>query len=420
MLFDSVRVLSGPPALGTRAKPSPETVMPRRATRPFRTLVPAVAAAAALATPTAAQEEIHRTALHDFRVVTVAEGLVSPWSMAFLPGGDILVTERPGRLRIVRGGTLLADPVAGVPRVRAEGQGGLLDVALHPDFASNRMVYLSYSKPSEDGTRSATAVGRGRLENDRLVGFEDIFVAEVWSEGRGHYGSRLAFDGKGHLFITLGDRQVPPAGNLEAHPAQDLSNHFGTTIRLHDDGRVPSDNPFVGRAGALPQIWTYGHRNGQGLAIHPETGDVWHNEHGPQGGDELNLLEGGRNYGWPVVGYGVNYRSGSAIHAATMKEGMEDPLHVWVPSIGISGMMIYDGDAFPQWKGSIFVGGLAGEQVGRLTMDGRRVTNAETFFQRRGRIRDVRQGLDGYIYVAIEDRQGAPTPIVRLEPVARR
>lgn len=394
--------------------------------RPAPSLRAALACAAAIgglvvsgAAPAAAQSDVHRTALHDFRVVTVAEGLVVPWGMAFLPGGDILVTERPGRLRIIRDGKLLPDPVPGVPAVRAEGQGGLLDVALHPDFANNRLVYLSYSKPNADGTQSTTAVGRGRLENDRLVDFQDVFVAEKWSQGRGHYGSRLAFDGKGYLFITLGDRQVPPTGDLEKHPAQDLTNHYGAVVRLHDDGRVPADNPFVGQAGALPETWTYGHRNGQGLAIHPETGDVWMHEHGPQGGDELNLLEPGKNYGWPVVGYGVNYRTGSAIHAATMRQGMENPTHVWVPSIAASGMFIYDGDKFPGWKGNIFVGGLAGEQVARLTMDGRRVLNEETLFQRRGRVRDVRQGPDGYIYIALEDRAGAPTPIVRLEPAGR-
>lgn len=397
--------------------------VPHSPSSALRAAVAGCAALVALAAPgvrpAAAQGEVHRTALHDFRVVTVAEGFVIPWSMAFLPGGDILVTERPGRLRIIRDGRLLPDPVPGVPAVRAEGQGGLLDVALHPDFANNRLVYLSYSKPNADGTQSTTAVGRGRLENDRLDGFEDIFVAEKWSQGRGHYGSRLAFDGKGYLFITLGDRQVPPSGDLEKHPAQDLSNHYGAVVRLHDDGRVPADNPFVGQAGARPETWTYGHRNGQGLVIHPETGDVWMNEHGPQGGDELNLLEPGKNYGWPVVGYGVNYRTGSAIHAATMRDGMANPAHVWVPSIGISGMMVYTGDRFPGWKGNIFVGGLAGEQIGRLTMDGRRVLNVETFLQRMGRIRDVRQGPDGYLYIAFEDRSNAPTPIVRLEPAGR-
>ena len=190
-------------------------------------------------------------------------------------------------------------------------------------------------------------------------------------------------------------------------------------MRLHEDGRVPADNPFVARAGAAPEIWTYGHRNVQGLIIHPETGDVWATEHGPQGGDELNLIQAGKNYGWPVVGFGVNYRTGAAIHSGTHREGMEQPVHVWVPSIGASGLLLYTGNAFPQWRGNAFAGGMAGEQLVRLTLDGRRVTNVETLVQRRGRIRDVRQGPDGFIYLAIDDRQGGPTPIVRLEPVRR-
>ena len=364
-----------------------------------------------------AQVPVQKSALHDYRVTTVAEGLINPWSIAFLPGGDMLVTERPGRLRIVRNGTLLAEPVAGVPQVRAGGQGGLLDVVPHPDFATNRLLYISYSKFSADTAQGTTAVARGRFVNDRLTDVQEIFEAKVWSRGRGHHGSRIAFDGKGYVYISLGDRQAPPMGNLEAHPAQDFSNHFGSIIRLHEDGRVPADNPFVSRAGALPEIWTKGHRNVQGLLVHPETGDVWATEHGPQGGDELNLIEGGKNYGWPVVGFGVNYRTGAAIHAGTMKEGMEPPVHVWVPSIGTSGLLHYTGNAFPQWKGNLFAGGLSGEQLVRLTMDGRRVTNVEQLVQRRGRIRDVRQGPDGFIYLAIDDRQNGPTPILRLEPV---
>ena len=357
-----------------------------------------------------------RSALHDYRVVEVAPGLVNPWSMAFLPGGDILITERPGRLRIVRGGKLLPQTVEGVPRVFAEGQGGLLDIVLHPGFTSNRLVYLSFSKPS--GSQATTAVVRGRFENDRLTNVEQIFAAKT--EGRGHYGSRLAFDRNGFLFITVGDRQAPPEGNLMAHPAQDLSNHHGKTIRLHDDGRVPADNPFVGRSGALPEIWSYGHRNPQGFVIHPETGDIWLNEHGPQGGDELNLIRKGMNYGWPVIGFGVNYRTGAAIHEGTHREGMETPVHVWVPSIGISGMMIYTGDRFPEWRGNVFAGGMVGEQLARLTLDGQRIMNEETLLQKIGRVRDVRQSPDGYIYVALEDRDGKPTSVVRLEPLPRR
>lgn len=383
-----------------------------------RTPLPLVTAGllVALAAPLAGQAPVHRSALHDYRVTTVVDGLNSPWSLAFLPGGDMLVTERGGDLRIVRNGALVPTPVAGVPQVRTGGQGGLLDVALHPDFASNRLVYLSYSKPSADDSLGTTAVVRGRFENDRLTNVEEIFEADAWWRGRGHHGSRLAFDGNGHLFISLGDRQVPPTGDLEAHPAQDQSNHIGSLIRIHDDGRVPSDNPFVGQAGVKPEIWSYGHRNIQGLAIHPETGDVWLTEHGPQGGDELNRSPGGGNFGWPVVGYGVNYRSGSVIHGATMREGMENPNHIWVPSIGVSGLMVYTGDRFPGWKGNIFAGGLVGEQVARLSLNGHQILNEETIAQRMGRVRDVRQGPDGYIYLVIEGRGGVLTPILRLEP----
>lgn len=360
------------------------------------------------------QGQVYRSAFHDYRVTTVVDGLMNPWSIAFLPGGDMLVTEKPGRLRVVRNGKLLPDAVEGVPAVHAEGQGGLLEVAPHPDFATNRLLYLSYSKPGTGDQTATTAVVRGRFENDRLTNVEEIFLAV--SQGRGHYGCKLVFDGKGYLYLTIGDRQVPPTGNLEAHPAQDLSNHHGTTVRIHDDGRVPADNPFVNRQGALPTIWSYGHRNAQGMAIHPDTGDLWQNEHGPQGGDELNLIQPGKNYGWPVIGYGVNYTTGAIIHQSTMREGMEQPAHIWVPSIGISGMMIYTGDRFPQWKGNLFVGGMAGEQLARLTLDGQRVVNEETLAQRMGRIRDVRQGPDGLIYLAIDNRQGRTSPILRIEP----
>jgi aldose sugar dehydrogenase len=258
-------------------------------------------------------QETRYSAFHDYRVVTVADGLVRPWSLAFLPDGDLLITEKPGRLRIVRDGQLLEEPVAGLPPVYTEGQAGLLDVAPHPDFARNRLLYLSYSKPL-DGGESTTAVIRGRFENGRLNDVEELFEAQ--SRGRGHYGSRLAFDGQGHLFITVGDRQAPPQGDLESHPAQDLSNHHGVTLRLNEDGSVPGDNPFVDQDGALPEIWSYGLRNAQGLLVDRASGRVWITEHGPQGGDELNLIEPGANYGWPVIGYGVNYRTGSAIHAA--------------------------------------------------------------------------------------------------------
>ncbi len=366
-----------------------------------------------MAVTVSCQSQNYRSSLHDFSVVTVAGELEHPWSMAFLPNGDMLVTERPGRLRIIRNGVLLDEPVAGVPEVHAKGQGGLLDVVPHPDFSSNRLLYLSYSKPLDGGEESTTAVARGRFENDRLSDVEEIFVAD--SRGRGHYGSRLAFDGNGYLFITVGDRQASPKGDLEAHPAQDISNHHGTTNRIHDDGRIPDDNPFVNESGARPEIWSFGHRNQQGLAIHPESGDIWATEHGPQGGDELNLIQPGLNYGWPVIGYGVNYRSGSAIHEGTHRDGMEQPVNFWVPSIATSGLLIYTGDIFPEWKGNIFVGGLTGTQIARLTMDGQKVVSEETLVNGLGRIRDIRQGPDGYIYIAL-DNDAAPQSIVRLEP----
>lgn len=385
----------------------------------FRMALRSAACCVLMASPALGQGQVYQSSQHDFRIVTVVEGLVSPWSMAFLPGGDMLVTERPGRLRIVRNGKLVDAAVEGVPPVVARGQGGLLDVALHPNFSSNRLIYLSYSKASGDSGAATTAVARARFENDRLTGVEDIFVAQTRG-APGHFGSRLAFDRDGFLFVTVGDRMVPPAGNLEAHPAQDISNHHGTINRLHDDGRVPADNPFVGREGARPEIWSYGHRNPQALAVHPETGDLWATEHGPQGGDELNLIRKGLNYGWPVIGFGVNYRTGAAIHSGTHREGMEQPVHVWVPSIGISGMMFYTGDKFSGWKGSLFVGGLAGQQLVRLTLDGQRAELGDVPVRRLGRIRDVRQGPDGFIYLAIENQTGQPTPIVRLEPAPRR
>jgi glucose/arabinose dehydrogenase len=362
--------------------------------------------------------QIHRSTLHDYRVVPVASGLQNPWGIAFLADGDILITERPGRLRIVREGRLLPDPVPGVPEVLAQGQGGLLDVQPHPDFAENRLIYITYSRAYTDLEGARTVLIRGTFQDDALTNIEEIFSAQA--VGRGHYGSRIAFDGNGYVFITAGDRQAPSRGDLYAHPAQDLSNHHGVVVRLHDDGRIPADNPFVGTAGALGEIWSYGHRNPQGLAFHPLTGDLWANEHGPQGGDELNVVLPGRNYGWPVIGYGVNYGSGTTIHEGTLKEGMESPKHFWVPSIATSGLMIYTGDKFPAWRGNIFVGGLGGEQLSRLTVDGQTVLNEETLFQRMGRIRDVRQGPDGYIYLAIEDRRGEPTGVVRLEPAGAR
>lgn len=405
-----------------------------------RTVLPAVLllgtwvlAAQGPRTPTGA---VVPTAYHDFTVHTVVDGLVHPFSMAFTPEGDLLVTERPGRLRIVRDGVLLSEPVAGLPDVIALGRGaksmdgreqaGMRDVMLHPDFVSNRLLYVSYTKPGADSLGNI-AVARGRFVDDRLSGVEEIFHADAFGDGSdrsSQWGGRLAFDHEGYLFVTLGDRQWPSVGDLAAHPAQDLSNHNGTTVRLHDDGRVPSDNPFVGTTGVRPEIWTYGHRNAQGLAVHPETGDVWLNEHGPQGGDELNLLRPGLNYGWPLIGFGVNYRTGLAIHGGTQGEGIEPPSHIWVPSIGVTGMLFYSGDRFPEWRGDMFVASLRGQRLVRLRLDGQRVVREETLLQGMGRIRDVRQGPDALIYLAIDGDargfDGAPTSIVRLEPAERR
>ena len=365
-----------------------------------------------------AQGQVYESVEHDFRVVTVAEDIQHPWSIAFLPDGDMLFTQRTGELRIVRDGELLPDPVEGVPETRVINQGGLQEIALHPDFENNRIVYVSYSKPN--GSRGTTALIRARFENDRLEDVEEIFEADAWNERGGHFGAKIAFDEDGYLFMSVGDRQSPPTGNLERHPAQDLSTHFGAIVRLMDDGSAPEDNPFAGQPNVRPEIWSYGHRNPQGLAFHPETGDLWSTEHGPQGGDELNLILPGVNYGWPVIGYGVNYRSGTRIHPSGEREGMEQPKTFWIPSIGASGLMIYDGDAFPEWRGDIFAGGLAAthRRLSRISVDGGRVMNRESLLHDVFRIRDVRQGPDGFIYLATDNRAGGLTDIVRLEPAA--
>ena len=375
----------------------------------------------AVATTAGAQTatRLYNSAHHDYRVVPVAEGLVQPWSMSWLPDGDLLVTEKPGRLRIVRAGRLLPEAVPGVPEVFYRGQGGLFEVVPHPEFSSNRWLYLTYSR--EAGDSSVTAIARGVFDNDQLHELTEIFATRA--EGFGHYGGKLVFDGNGYMFLTAGDRMAPPVGGraeLMAHPAQDLGNHNGVVIRLHDDGRVPADNPFVGQSDALPEIWSYGHRNPQGLAIHPVTGDLWETEHGPQGGDELNRIEPGHNYGWPVVGRGVNYGEfGRPIHIGIAETDMTAPSRFWVPSIATSGLMIYSGDRFPQWYGSIFAGGLAGQQLARLQLDDsyREVVVEETLAYGMGRIRDVRQGPDGFIYLALSDRDAEPTAVVRLEPL---
>ena len=377
----------------------------------------ALALAAIAALCAQAQAQVFESEEHRFRVVTVVAGVKHPWSIAFLPGGDMLFTQRTGELRLVRDGMLLEQPLAGVPDALVRGQGGLQEVAVHPDFEVNRIVYLSYSKA--EGNRNTTALVRARLEGDRLHQVEEIFEADAWSAAPGHYGAKIAFDGDGHLFLSVGDRMARPQGNLESHPAQALGSHAGTIVRLREDGSVPDGNPFAGNSGALPEIWSYGHRNPQGLDYDPATGRLWSTEHGPQGGDELNLILPGLNYGWPVIGFGVNYGAGTPIHAASEREGMEQPVTYWTPSIGASGLIVYEGDAFPRWRGDLFAGGLAPthRRLSRIrTDDEGRVATREPLLEDVYRLRDVRQGPDGFIYLATDDRRGQLTDIVRLEP----
>jgi aldose sugar dehydrogenase len=386
---------------------SPKT---SRSLRRMRVLA-AVCVAAAMAvlltwasTPAPAQDRVHSSEHHSFRVVTVVEGLSHPWGMAFLPGGDILVTERGGRLRVVRSGQLVPESVPGVPEVRARGQGGLLDVALHPRFEDNRQIYLCFSKPGQRG--ATTALVRGRFEEDRLTQVEEIFEADAWSTAGQHFGCRLLFDRGGYLYMTIGER-----GSKER--AQDRSDHAGTTLRLHDDGRVPEDNPFVAEKGVRPEIYTFGNRNAQGMALHPETGEIWQNEHGPRGGDEINLIRAGRNYGWPTVTHGIGYDR-SVISRRKEAPGIEPSLVVWVPSIAPSGMAFYTGDAFPRWKGHTFHGALAGQHLRRVAFDGTRATEQESLLEGLGRrIRDVRNGPDGFLYLLVD---ASSAPMLRLEP----
>ena len=344
---------------------------------------------------------------HRFRVVTVADDLEHPWGLAFLPDGRMLVTERPGRLRIVQPDGRLSAPVAGVPGVAASGQGGLLDVALAPDFPQSRMIYLSYAEPGDGGT-AGTTVARGQFSDSGLQDMQVIFRQEPKVRGGAHFGSRLVFTPDGYLFITTGERG---RGDM----SQDISRHQGKVIRLRPDGTVPPDNPFVGRANARPEIWSYGHRNVQGAALHPVTGALWTVEHGAMGGDELNIPRPGRNYGWPVITYGLDY-SGARIGEGTAKEGMEQPVHYWDPSIAPSGLMFYTGDRFPEWRGNLFVGALNFQLLARLELDGDRVVAEERLLQGfRQRIRDVVQGPDGLIYLLTDEDDGR---VLRLEPVS--
>ena len=349
--------------------------------------------------------EVHTTELLKVRVVTVARGLEHPWGLAFLPEGRMLVTERPGRLRIVERDGSLSGPLGGVPEVFARGQGGLLDVALDPDFTHNGFVYLSYAEPGEGG--GGTAAGRGRLRGNRLEDFRVIFRQVPKASGGRHFGSRLVFDRDRRLFITTGERG-------ERDRAQDFSIHRGQVIRINADGTIPEDNPFTGRAGYRPETWSVGHRNPQGAALHPDTGDLWTVEHGARGGDEINAPKTGRNYGWPVISYGVHY-TGLPIGVGTHRKGMEQPLYYWDPSIAPSGMAFYTGNRFPEWKGNLLVGALKGQMLVRLQLDGERVVKEERMLRDlEERIRDVRQGPDGFIYLLTDAGDGR---ILRLEPV---
>jgi glucose/arabinose dehydrogenase len=340
---------------------------------------------------------------------TFARGLVNPWGLAFLPDGRLLVTERPGRMRLIGKDGNLSQPLGGLPPVFASRQGGLLDVALSPDFASSRLVYFSFSEPRGDGS-NGTAVARARLATEgsggRLDDVKVIFRQEPGTTGGMHFGSRLAFARDGNLFVTLGER-------FQRDKAQDLANHYGKVVRIRPDGSVPPDNPFAGKSGVRSEIWSYGHRNPQSAAIHPETGKLWTVEHGARGGDEINVPQAGRNYGWPVITYGRDYTF-LKIGEGTEKAGMEQPLYYWDPSIAPSGMAFYTGNLFPEWKGNLFVGALAGRALHRLVLKGEQVVGEERLLGDLGeRIRDVRDGPDGALWVLTDSPDGR---VLRLVP----
>ncbi|WP_262029464.1 PQQ-dependent sugar dehydrogenase [Microvirga sp. Mcv34] len=376
-------------------------------------LSPRIALACALAlgaaSPALAQDTQRlRTDKVEVIVETLARNLENPWGLAFLPDNRMLVTERPGRLRIAEADGTLSEPIRGLPPIAARGQGGLLDVALDPNFAQSRLVYLSLAEDRGEG-RAGTAVARGRLSQDgtALEETQVIFRQEPAHTGNNHWGSRLVFDRDGNLFVTLGDRF-----DLRDQ-AQNPANHLGKIVRIKPDGAPAPGNPFLNREDARPEIWSIGHRNLQSAALHPVTGELWTVEHGARGGDELNIPQKGRNYGWPVISYGVDY-SGAKIGEGTKKAGMEQPVFYWDPSIAPSGMAFYTGDQFPAWRGSILIGALSGKLVARLETDGNRVTGEERMLQQLGeRIRDVRQGPDGLVYLLTDSRNGR---ILRMKP----
>ncbi|WP_323762958.1 PQQ-dependent sugar dehydrogenase [Maricaulis sp.] len=371
-------------------------------------IVASLAATAILTSGGFAQSDIHETEQADFRVETIAGGLAFPWSVAFLPDGDMLVSEREGRLRLIEDGILRAAPVAGLPDILVEGQGGLMGLAVHPDFADNRLVYFAYAEGRSGANH--TALGRGRLNSDAtaLEAVETLFQVNFEKERGYHFGGRLQFLADSTLLLTLGD------GNRYRNEAQNLNNHLGTIVRLNDDGTVPFDNPFVSARGARPEILSFGHRNVQGIAINPQTGSVWAHEHGARGGDEINLIEPGSNYGWPLATYGVNY-NGTPISDDTHGEGLEQPIWFWDPSIAPSGLTFYDGEGFENWRGDAFVGALAGSMLVRFEVEGDRVISSEELLVDRGeRIRDVAAGPDGNLYVLTDYREGQ---VLRLVPI---
>lgn len=338
-----------------------------------------------------------------FAVDTITTELKNPWGMAFLPDGRTLVTERAGEIRIIKDGKLLDEKVQGVPPVYAHGQGGLMDIQLHPDFDKNGWIYLSYSKQVADS--GGTVIARAKLEGNNLTNLEELFHALPLSKSEVHFGSRIAFDGKGYMFFTSGER-----GKKEN--AQDLTNHLGKVLRLHDDGKIPSDNPFVSTIGARSEIWSYGHRSLQGLYYDKATGTLWEHEHGPRGGDELNIIEKGKNYGWPVITYGINYDS-TIITDITEKEGMEQPIRYWVPSIAPCGLTMVTSDKYPAWKGNLLVGALSHQLVARVEVSNNKFVHEEKLLEKIGRVRVVAESPDGFIYVATEN----PGKIVRLVPL---
>ncbi|MFP4367172.1 MAG: PQQ-dependent sugar dehydrogenase [Bacteroidales bacterium] len=346
-------------------------------------------------------EELIESEELSMSIDTLASGLENPWSMAFLPDGRILIAERPGRLRIYALGELRDEPVDGLPDIWDHGQGGLLDVVLHPDYEDNGWIYIAYSEPRNG--EGNTAVARGRMTGNSFTDVEVIFRGQPSTGAGQHFGTRIVFD-DGYLFTTIGDR-----GTMRN--AQTLENHNGKVFRLFDDGRIPPDNPFVDVEGAMPEIWSYGHRNIQGMGLHPETGDLWAHEHGPKGGDEINIVQKGLNYGWPEVSYGINY-DGSIITEDTTMVGIEDPVLQWTPSIAPCGLAFVDGDRYPQWQNNMLVGALAGQHIHRVVIENNEVVHTEYLLQDFARFRDIRVGPDGYIYVLTE----APGLFFRIVP----